>query len=427
MIEDVELPPNCIVRRARSTDKWTVINLMLFGISINGNPILIAVIALFYALFLLNLSIIFVTKVFAKFDNWHFYIFDVIQVGLVALSFWHIIGEKLVLFRQRTKACFWLIESSGLVVCYGFISRRQTYSLLRLLYIVPAYRAQRLGSFLLKYIIENNNKPLYLFCQSNLIGFYERFGFISVSRKQLPLNIGFSFLPALMLNESFNLLSSPTQIADNTYVLLSNLIVRRARKSDRAKIGQLIFASSALNSILPFGVTSSLANSFMLIVLFVFPFFLMAVLAHTISTGLPIPIPLVGLLAASIIAILLLPICTLVFACFQMQNWRQFYLVESNDKLTAYARLSTHNQYSILHYLHFCLKSNLSREQLADELLQHLVIQTDRPIYLACEAELVDFYKRFGFVTIATSNLPSFLQFGANLNLKFGGGNLVLR
>lgn len=424
MIEDTELPPGCIVRRACTTDKWTVINLIFFGVSRHVNSVLTATIFLAFTLFLLASGIGTVIILFTILDDW----FSLpIKVGIMAWYIWSIISNTICFRNLFSKSPLWLIESNGLVVGYGLISHHKTYSILSSLYIVPTHRNQGLGSFLLKEIIENynNNKLLYLLCRSNLISFYQRFGFVSVSRKQLPLKIRFSLVPVLMLNKSVALVSSSTQIVDNTSALPDDLTIRRARKSDRAKICKFIFASSSVDFFLPFGFTSSSASSIFVFVFLLFPFFLLIVSVIQLLTGIQAPI--VGILAASIIAILFLPICTFIFACFQMQNWAQFYLVESSSKLIAYARLSRHSQYSVLHYLHLSTKSRSSREQLANELLQYLVTQSNKPIYLACEAESVSFYKRFGFDTITTSNLPSSLQFGANLNRRFGGDNLVLR
>lgn len=421
MIENTEIPPVCIVRRARSTEKWRVINLIFFGVSIHSNPILTAAIFLEYTLLLL---IVCISTIFTIYSEWFPLPFKFVIIGL---NSWTIIRWTTYLSRLFNKSHLWLIENNGLVVGYGLMSHHKTYSILSSLYIAPTHRNQRLGSFLLKRIIENynNNKPLYLFCQSNLVGFYQRLGFVSVSRQQLPLKIRFSLLPALMLNKSVALVSSSTQIVDSTTTLLQDLIIRRARKSDRAKICKFIFVTSSLDFFLPFGFTSSLASSIFVLVFLLFPFLLLIVLAIKLLTGGQIPT--VGILAASIIAILLLPLCTLIFAYFWMQDWAQFYLVASSGKLIAYARLSKYSQYSILHYLHLSTKSSLSREQLANELVQYFVTQSNKPIYLACDAESVNFYKRLGFDTIATSNLPSSLQFGANLNHRFGGDNLVLR
>lgn len=423
MIEDPGIPPGCIVRRARTTDKWTAINLIFFGVSRQVNSVLIATIILIFTLFL-GVSVIgIVISMFTIFNDW----FPLsIKVGTITFYIWAIISNTICFYNLFSKSRLWLIESNGLVVGYGLISFHKNYSMLNSLYIVPAHRHQRLGSFLLKEIIENyhNNNPLYLLCKSNLVGFYQRFGFVSISRKQIPLRIRFSLVPVLMLNKSVDIVPSSTQIVDNTSALLQDLIIRRARKSDRAKIYKFIFASSALDFFLPFGFTSSLASSIFVLVFLLFPFFL---ILSAILPLIGIQVSTFGTLAASTKVILFLPLCTFIFACSQMQNWAQFYLVESNSKLIAYARLSKYSQYSILHYLHSSIKSRSSCEQLAKELLQYLITQSNKPIYLACEAESVGLYKRIGFNTIATSNLPSSLQFGANINRRFGGDNLVLR
>lgn len=426
MIENADLLPSCIVRRPDSQDKWTFINIQFLGAAKKDCPIVITVFFFFYLLGATVISCV-VADLIAGLNNKSLLIFYLILIETVILFFWKNIRDKIAFTGEANNANYWLIEYDSLVVGYGLVSRHRSYSMLDSLYIVPAFRAQGLGSFLLRHIIAENIKPIYLFCNTSLISFYTRFGFVSASRQQLRYDSRLRALPhniLLVLPESVDLTPSPTYIAKTKDTLPAERIIRRANKCDRAKIRQFIFTSSTIDLLLPFGITPFLISAIYLSVVSLLPISLTLV---SIAFLINIPIPYRELLIISFSTTVLLPLGLTIFSCFQMQNWAQFYFVESSYKLIAYARFSKYSQYSVLHYLHLSTKSNSSREQLANELLQYLATQSNQPIYLACEAESVNFYKRLGFDTIATSNLPSSLQLGANLNRRFGGDNLVLR
>lgn len=425
MIENADLPPSCIVRRPGSQDKWTFINIQFLGAAKKDCPIVITVFFFFYLLGTTVISCV-VADLIAGLNNKSLLVFYLILIETVMLFFWKNIHDKIAFTGEANNANYWLIEYDSLVVGYGLVSRHRSYSMLDSLYIVPAFRAQGLGSFLVRHIIAENIKPIYLFCNTSLISFYTRFGFVSASRQQLRYDYRLRSLPhnILVLPESVDSTPSPTYIAKTKDTLPADRIIRQANKCDRAKIRQFIFTSSTIDLFLPFGITPFLISAIYLSVVSLLPISLTLV---SIAFLINIPIPYRELLTISFSTTVLLPLGLTIFSYFQMQNWAQFYLVESNNKLIAYARLSKRNNFFIIHHIHICGQSNLYRQQLTNEILQYLVDLDNKPIYIACEAALVNLYKRFDFVTIATSNLPLSLQFGANLNRRFGGGNLVLR
>lgn len=242
MSESTNLPPGCTVRCAQPQDRLSIIKLMFVSLTGSGNYILNTNIFIAFTLLVFTLTGNFLIGILIDFNIQNFLVLNLLL--FVATKPTH---GKINLFISSSKLRFWLVECNELIVGYGLTSECHTYTTIKILYILPAYRSQKLGSILLSYIIENTNKPLYLFCRAKLISFYQRFGFESTSRKQLPLDLEFSFLPALVLNKSSILISPPIQ----TDTLPADRIIRRAKKRDRTKICQFIFASSALDFFFP--------------------------------------------------------------------------------------------------------------------------------------------------------------------------------
>ncbi|EKQ67167.1 acetyltransferase, N-acetylglutamate synthase [Leptolyngbyaceae cyanobacterium JSC-12] len=80
---------------------------------------------------------------------------------------------------------FWVIEYHNQLVACAKLRQHQRYSLLHDVYVLPEWRSQGLGSFLVAHLGEQANKPLYLTCLPKLTQFYMRLGFRPVSTKTL--------------------------------------------------------------------------------------------------------------------------------------------------------------------------------------------------------------------------------------------------
>ncbi|MBF2029813.1 MAG: GNAT family N-acetyltransferase [Oscillatoriales cyanobacterium C42_A2020_001] len=100
----------------------------------------------------------------------------VIGLGVLAAAFlsWHSEWEN-----------FWVIEHRNQLIACAKLRQHQRYSLLHDVYVVPGWRSQGLGSFLVSYLGEQATKPLYLTCLPKLTEFYLRLGFMPVLSKTL--------------------------------------------------------------------------------------------------------------------------------------------------------------------------------------------------------------------------------------------------
>jgi N-acetylglutamate synthase-like GNAT family acetyltransferase len=108
--------------------------------------------------------------------------FLLVVIGLV--SFALLFSWLNVVFSQEWQK-FWVIEQKGRIVACGKLCEYVTYSVLYNVLVVPECRRQGMGSALVKHLIAQATKPLYLACFSNKIGFYARLGFVQVRSSDL--------------------------------------------------------------------------------------------------------------------------------------------------------------------------------------------------------------------------------------------------
>ncbi|NJP11728.1 MAG: GNAT family N-acetyltransferase [Leptolyngbyaceae cyanobacterium RU_5_1] len=81
---------------------------------------------------------------------------------------------------------FWVIEHNRTLVACAKLRSYSHYSVLHDLFVLPEWRSQGLGSYLVTYLGAQATKPLYLTCLPALMQFYLRLGFTPVSAKNLP-------------------------------------------------------------------------------------------------------------------------------------------------------------------------------------------------------------------------------------------------
>jgi len=81
---------------------------------------------------------------------------------------------------------FLVIECDRKIVACGQLRSFSEAQELSSLVVLPAWQNQGLGSYLVKHLIQQASQPLYLECASWLEEFYTRFGFVSVSWREVP-------------------------------------------------------------------------------------------------------------------------------------------------------------------------------------------------------------------------------------------------
>jgi amino-acid N-acetyltransferase len=87
-------------------------------------------------------------------------------------------------------ACFLVAEEAGRVIAIGQIKRhRDGTPELASLVVAADRRSQGIGSALVRALVARHQGDLYLFCLTQLEGYYERLSFRRVERRNLPSSL----------------------------------------------------------------------------------------------------------------------------------------------------------------------------------------------------------------------------------------------
>lgn len=103
---------------------------------------------------------------------------------------------------------FWVIESEARIVACGQLRYFPGAQELGSVVVAPAWRSRGLGSYLVKYLIQQATQPLYLECLgSRLAQFYTRFGFVPVYWQELPRSLKWKFGVSKLASTIFPIVS----------------------------------------------------------------------------------------------------------------------------------------------------------------------------------------------------------------------------
>lgn len=180
MSDSSSLPAGCVLRPANSTDK-ALIQQLLKNLEREISPPSSSATWFWGGILLGSLGIVGTIGVLdPKFRSLlHLLVGPISIVGLgLSLS--------LLLGLEREWMQYWVIESEKSLVACAKLQRQDNYSVLYDLYVIPAWRGQGLGSYLVKSLEHQANKPLYLACLPARLPFYTRLGFSQIPPKRLP-------------------------------------------------------------------------------------------------------------------------------------------------------------------------------------------------------------------------------------------------
>lgn len=179
------LPPDCILRKANYLDTFQLIKKQLKKRGMRK----IRIIAIWSIVIFIIISIL-------AFLDPLFFIFALLlsMIGISqAIEFF--LGE--LIFTILSIPLYWVIEYKGCLVAY--ISRlklNKNLSIINGLFVESDWRNKGLASCLINCLIQEASKPaslkaIYLVCKNNLVGFYARFGFVQITKKELPKSLFF--------------------------------------------------------------------------------------------------------------------------------------------------------------------------------------------------------------------------------------------
>jgi amino-acid N-acetyltransferase len=85
-------------------------------------------------------------------------------------------------------------------------------------------------------------------------------------------------------------------------------------------------------------------------------------------------------------------------------NWKNYWLIECNNRLVAYGAVSSYKTHSVISNLY--VKPTWRDKDLDSYLVRHLIGQVTGPLYLVCKPKMIQFYEKFGFVQVQWQELP---------------------
>lgn len=212
------LPPGCIIRPAREREKWFIQKLLLqfttsealvFDLRIIIFNFLIWLLLGFF--FIINIKLWTLLKYFIVIKFFLEATIIFLFISLFLLTF----GIILFLLSIFTYGLvnwsrFWVIECNGSLVACGELHCATTHSMLYYLFVTPVWRSQKLGSCLVKRLVQEAVQPLYLVCKPKLVQFYSQLGFVIVPWDELP--------PPLQAN--FNIFKIDTKLAGISWAVM---------------------------------------------------------------------------------------------------------------------------------------------------------------------------------------------------------------
>lgn len=91
-------------------------------------------------------------------------------------------------------------------------------------------------------------------------------------------------------------------------------------------------------------------------------------------------------------------------------NWKHFIVAETDEgAFIGCAQLKPHKDGS-LELASLAVEDAFRGQGVAQALIEQLMAQAPRPLYLMCRPELGVFYERFGFKVISTEDMPPYFR-----------------
>jgi N-acetylglutamate synthase-like GNAT family acetyltransferase len=92
-------------------------------------------------------------------------------------------------------------------------------------------------------------------------------------------------------------------------------------------------------------------------------------------------------------------------------DWRRFMVaVDEQDQLLATGQIKPHQKGAILELASIAVTEEHRGKGLARAVIEHLLKDSPRPLYLTCRSQLQPFYQKFGFETLSYPEMPRFYQ-----------------
>jgi N-acetylglutamate synthase-like GNAT family acetyltransferase len=93
-------------------------------------------------------------------------------------------------------------------------------------------------------------------------------------------------------------------------------------------------------------------------------------------------------------------------------DWRRFIVaVDAQDQIIATGQIKPHGAKGDIHELaSIAVVPEYRGQGLARAIMEHLLRESPRPLYLTCVSSLEPFYQKFGFYSIEYDDMPRYFQ-----------------
>jgi N-acetylglutamate synthase-like GNAT family acetyltransferase len=93
-------------------------------------------------------------------------------------------------------------------------------------------------------------------------------------------------------------------------------------------------------------------------------------------------------------------------------DWKRFIVaVDAQDQILATGQIKTHGAKADVHELaSIAVVPEYRGQGLARAIMEHLLRESPRPLYLTCVSSLEPFYQKFGFYSIEYDDMPRYFQ-----------------
>jgi amino-acid N-acetyltransferase len=92
-------------------------------------------------------------------------------------------------------------------------------------------------------------------------------------------------------------------------------------------------------------------------------------------------------------------------------DWRRFIVaVDGQGQLIATGQIKPHQKGAILELASIAVVEEQRGKGLARAIIEHLLKDSPRPLYLTCRSRLQPFYQKFGFRSLSHEEMPRFYQ-----------------
>ncbi len=117
-------------------------------------------------------------------------------------------------------------------------------------------------------------------------------------------------------------------------------------------------------------------------------------------------------------------------------DWKRFIVaVDAQDQIIAMGQIKPHTKGEIHELASIAVAPEYRGQGLARAIIEYLLKDSPRPLYLTCRSKLEPFYEKFGFRTLTYEEMPRFYQrisklvgfVGAVARTKEGDGLSVMK